>query len=225
MRRALSKLFCAIALLITANPASAADDGEMLFDAPAMSEAELADSRGGFALPNGVEVALGVAISTAVNGQRLIETRMTMVGNRVEIGSVVNQALAEALAAETAAAKGAQPAMAAQSAAVAPEAIADTAPPVQTPQQVAAAAAPPAVTQVTDTGSSYQVSVTLPTLSVQHFVGESFGSIIANSGDGRVIDHSANIDISLSNAGPFMLGSAIFRVQNLGIESSIWRTQ
>lgn len=67
------------------------------------------------------------------------------------------------------------------------------------------------------------VTATLPGLSVEHHVGQRLGSVIANSGDNRVIDHHLQVDLSLSNVQPLSLGSAFFRVQSLGIDAGVLR--
>lgn len=67
------------------------------------------------------------------------------------------------------------------------------------------------------------VAATLPGLSVEHLVGQRFGSVIANTADNRVIDHQMTVNLSLENVQPFALGSTMFRVQSLGIDAGIWR--
>lgn len=92
------------------------------------------------------------------------------------------------------------------------------------------------VLQVGPAGASVQVTgpatidartgsaaAALPGLSVEHFVGERLGSLIVNSGDNRVIDNQVSVDLSLSNVRPLDLGSAVFRVQSLGIDAGILR--
>lgn len=66
-------------------------------------------------------------------------------------------------------------------------------------------------------------AASLPGLSVEHFVGQRLGSMIVNAGDNRVIDSRVTVDLSLTDVQPLTIGSAIFRVQAIGIDAGIWR--
>ena len=60
-------------------------------------------------------------------------------------------------------------------------------------------------------------------LTVKHIVGQSVGSVIANTGNGNVVDHQISVDLTLSNVPALGLGSAAFRLQSPGIDASILR--
>lgn len=141
-----------------------------LFDSAPLNEAELAQERGGFELPGGIQVALSIRIATDVDGNRLLETVWRAEGATV---SAVSQAA------------GGDP------------------------------------TALDPRGAVAKAE--LPGLVVEDFVGERVSTIIANTADGRTIDHHVQVDLSLSGVQQLGIGSAIFRTQSPGIEASILR--
>jgi len=50
---------------------------------------------------------------------------------------------------------------------------------------------------------------------VTHLLGNALGSTVANRGDNRSFDVSTTVDLSLANASPALLGSALPQVNNL----------
>jgi len=60
--------------------ATAAND---LFDSVPLDDAELAQARGGFTLPNGVTIDFGVIMSTVVNGARVLQTELRVMGDTI----------------------------------------------------------------------------------------------------------------------------------------------
>jgi hypothetical protein len=79
------------------------------------------------------------------------------------------------------------------------------------------------VTTVLTTPGELASTASLDGLQVTHVVGDRIGALVANSGNGRIIDQSLTLDLTLGNAGPFMIGSTLARVQNVGVEASMWR--
>lgn len=77
------------------------------------------------------------------------------------------------------------------------------------------------VTKLDPRGGS--ITAALPGLSVEHIVGQRLGTIIANTGDNRVIDNQLSISLSLGNVQPLSIGSAESRIQSLGFDSAIMR--
>ncbi|OJY69993.1 MAG: hypothetical protein BGP16_09820 [Sphingobium sp. 66-54] len=55
-----------------------------LFDSPALSDAELAQARGGFELPGGIKVDFGVIMRTTMNGTTILETTLRTIGDTVQ---------------------------------------------------------------------------------------------------------------------------------------------
>lgn len=49
-----------------------------LFASSPLDDEELAQARGGFELPSGVEIAFGAVVTTSVDGLRLLETRLQL---------------------------------------------------------------------------------------------------------------------------------------------------
>lgn len=200
--------------------------------AASIPDTELAEQRGGFTLPNGVDVALTVQTQTAINGNVVLRTVF-----RADQGPATLAVYApkpgEQVAAQAGTAGGA------------------TAMPVvtydsRTGIQVASGAGRPAVSiatqgmagealptglaridaatgTVTDNGVVTQTTrgalqtaeLTAGDLSIAHLAGSAFGSAIANSGSDRAIDTQTTIGLDLRNAGPQLLGSAMLRVEDM----------
>ncbi|HEX8419197.1 MAG TPA: hypothetical protein VF638_04200 [Sphingomonas sp.] len=212
--------------------------------APAVSDPVLAEQRGGFRLPSGIDVAITVQTQTVLDGAVVLRTVF-----RADQGAPTLTVLAptpgQTVAVTrnaTAAAAGGQPAM--------PTVTYDRAngiqliPGVAAPQiavtsgrtQSLAAApglAPVAPGAVTDNGTVSAAganglrTVTLqgPDLTITHLAGNAFGSAILNAGNDRAIDTQTSVSIDLRNAGPDVLGSSMFKIQDLAIASAALRAQ
>lgn len=201
--------------------------------AASVPDTELADQRGGFTLPNGVDVALTVQTQTSINGNVVLRSVF-----RADQGPATLAVYApkpgEQVATQGAAAGGGAAAM--------PVVTYDS----RTGIQVASAANRPAVSiatfgmandalpaglarvdaaagAVTDNGVVTQTTrgalqtaeLTAGDLSISHLAGSAFGSAIANSGSDRAIDTQTTIGLDLRNAGPQLLGSAMLRVEDM----------
>ncbi|GLT02925.1 hypothetical protein GCM10007897_43550 [Sphingobium jiangsuense] len=57
--------------------------GDSLFDSAPLDDAELAQARGGFTLPNGMTIDFGIIVSTVVNGTRVLQTEMRVLGDTI----------------------------------------------------------------------------------------------------------------------------------------------
>lgn len=214
MWRALLHAMLAVMALVAARPAFA--DAPALFDAPALSDGELAAQRGGFTLPGGIDVALAATVTTSVDGAPVLTTTFRIDGDVASVatngvlatvtatGSVVQSTVKGAIAA-------APTVTVTIAKAVAPVAAGTT-----------ANAAPTTTTILTGTGTLASTA-SLDGLRVTHFVGDRIGAMVANSGDGRIINQSLTLDLTLGNVAPFMIGSTLARVQNVGIEAGMWR--
>ncbi|WP_375419717.1 hypothetical protein [uncultured Sphingomonas sp.] len=211
--------------------------------APAVSDPVLAEQRGGFRLPSGIDVAITVQTQTVLDGAVVLRTVF-----RADQGAPTLTVLAPtpgqtvAATRNAAAAGGGQPTM--------PTVTYDRAngiqliPGVAAPQiavtsgdtqSLAAAAglAPVAPGAVTDNGTVSAAgdnglrTVTLqgPDLTITHLAGNAFGSAILNAGNDRAIDTQTSVSIDLHNAGPDVLGSSMFKIQDLAIASAALRAQ
>jgi len=214
------------------------------FAAPALPDPDLAAQRGGFRLPNGIDVAMTVQTQTSVNGAIVLRTVFT-----ADQGTPTLTVYAPKPGTTVAAAPS-TPA-AATGTAGAPTITYDgrngiqvtpgsAAPGISVAAGAASAggAVPAGLEQVgatatTDAGTiSQQVQGGLRTvalrgsdLSITHIAGDAFGSAIANSGNDRAIDTSTSVSIDLGNAGPDILGSAMLRVQDVAVEAATMRIQ
>ena len=73
-------------LLMLLMPALAAPlAAQTFFDSPSLSDDELADTRGGFDLANGVKVDFGVLITTSIDGAPILRTDYQVTGNDVRM--------------------------------------------------------------------------------------------------------------------------------------------
>lgn len=201
----------------------------------------LADQRGGFQLPNGVDVALTIQTQTALNGAVLLRTVF-----QVDRGAPT-LAIYAPKPGETVAAEPGRAGTASSQASAGPIITYDRTSGLQITQSMprptssvsmggSAAPIPDGLTQVatgavTDAGvvgaatsdGVRSVSLTGTDLTVTHLVGNAFGSAIANSGSDRTIDTQTTLSISLGNAGPDTVGSALFRVQDLALDNVVLR--
>lgn len=242
MLRAIARLLLVPLALATLAPAASAATAlpatpaaPALFDAPALSDAELASQRGGFELPNGIDVALAATMTTSVDGAPVLTTTFTIVGDSASVTTdgvlaTVN-AVVPASAGAGAGQASAPPTITvsiAKPAAVTPAAAAPPAPAPQIAQAAGAGtipAAPPApVTQLLAAGGTMAATAVLDNLRITHLVGDHLGTIVANGGDGRVIDQGLTLDLTLGNVAPLMIGSSLARIQDLGVDASIWHS-
>lgn len=227
-------LLLVLAQVVAAEPAPMA--------AAPISDSVLAEQRGGFRLPNGIDVALSVQTQTALNGAILLRTVF-----QVDRGAPTLTIYAPKPG-ETVAAEGVGDTRPSASTAVASTISYDRLSGLQVtqaaPRAIMSVSAgrgpdpvPAGLTQVvagtsTDagtisaTGGSGVRSVSLAgaDLTITHLVGNAFGSAIANSGSDRAIDTQTTLSITLGNAGPDTLGSAMFRVQDMALDSIALRT-
>jgi hypothetical protein len=200
-----------------------------------VSDAELAQHRGGFRLPSGIEVALTVQTQTAVDGAVVLSTVFRAAQGAPSFAAFVPKAGTSVSATTSGGRAGGSATM--------PTVTYDR----QNGLQVIPGAAAPSVTmgddiaplaagleQVTgaesgvvtdngrvtvDTGGAVQrVTLQGSDLAITHFAGRAFGSAIANSGNDRAIDTRTIVAIDLANAGPDVLGSAVFRVEGLALD-------
>ena len=203
----------------------------------------LAEQRGGFRLPNGIDVALSVQTQTAVNGAVLLRTVFqidqgspTFTIYAAKPGETV---AASAAGGDTPVARTSTPIISYDRTTglqVQPGAI--SSPLLVSAKPAAPTALPAGLTEVaagavTDAGAITDttrngvrtVSLNGADLTITHLAGNAFGSAIANSGSDRAIDTQTTVSINLSNAGPDVLGSAMFRVQDIALDAVAMRVR
>lgn len=211
---------------------------------PAVPDLELAQQRGGLRLPNGLDLAITVQTQTAVNGGVVLQTVY-----KLDEGAPTLTIFAPA-SGQTVPQAGAGQNAHAGSTVGSPTVSFDRATGIQvTPAPIAPAvaltmgsarssSAPQAgLTQVasgatTDAGRVSEdvanginsVSLTAADLRITHLAGNAFGTAIVNSGNDRIIDTQTTISIDLGNFSPDILGSAMFRVQDIALDAVALRT-
>ena len=196
-------------------------------------DAELAQQRGGFALPNGIDVALTVQTQTTLNGAIVLRTVF-----RADQGAPTLTAFVPK-GGETVAAQGATRTVSATTAA-APTITYDPRTGIQvtpgaspnvslvTPGEAgtvpaglvevaggAAATTDNGVVSETSRAGLRSIELKGNDLAITHLAGNAFGSAIANAGNDRAIDTQTIVSIDLRNTGPDVLGSAMLRASDI----------
>ncbi|WP_267347491.1 hypothetical protein [Sphingomonas sp. GM_Shp_2] len=211
------------------------------FAAAPVADTELAEQRGGFRLPSGIDVALTVQTQTAINGAVVLRT----VFRTEDAGpsfAVYTPRPGETVAARGDGGQGGAPATTpvisydratgihvTRGAAVPGVTITGGAASAQSLaaglQRVgdASAATDAGWLRQATAGATRTATLEGQDLSITHFAGAGFGSLILNTGDDRAIDTQTSVSIALANAGPDVLGSAMFRAANVGIEAAMMR--
>lgn len=67
---------------------------ENMFNAPVLSDEELAEARGGFSLPNGMTVDFGAVVTTLVDGVRVLQTELRLNADGIHTQVVQGTSLA-----------------------------------------------------------------------------------------------------------------------------------
>ena len=213
------------------------------FDRDALTDAELARQRGGFRLPNGIDVAMTVQTQSAVDGLVVLKTVFRADQGQPALTVLAprpGQQVAAPLPATTTASSansgpnvtydsrngiqissgGGGPAVTLSAAGMAATPLAGTADGLTAidvgPGGVATDAG---VVSAATQGAIRSVELTAKDLSITHFAGSAFGSAIANSGSDRTIDTQTAVTIDLANAGPDVLGSALLRVDSIATDA------
>lgn len=202
--------------------------GQALFaEQVPVADATLAQQRGGFQLPNGLDIALTVQTQTAVNGAVVLRTVFQAAQGTPTL-SVYAPRQGETVAATSTGAPAASGATAAPVVTYDPRSGIQVTPRATAPGvalgHAEAAGAAAGLEQiaggVTDNGVVTQaarggvrtVELAGRDLTVTHLAGNAFGSAIANSGSDRTIDTQTSVAIDLGSAGPDVVGSAMLRV-------------
>ncbi|WP_022681638.1 hypothetical protein [Sphingobium bisphenolivorans] len=203
------------------------------FGTPPVSDRSLSSMRGGFELPNGMNVAVGVQIDTYVDNSLALRTVLTVtdkVSSALEItvpsavAAVTPNPIANAV---TPVAVNLQtgPSPSVQAPAVNPDALA-----VSVPISAAGSAAPTALPanmeirsdlgtlSVAQTDKGPAVILKGQDLEIQHMTGSSTGVLIANTMDNRAIDTIATVNISLSDSA-VPVGNIMLRIESVILDA------
>lgn len=209
-----------------------------------VAEEILADSRGKFLLPNGVEVAMAVQTDTSVDGQLLLRSVFT-----VDQGAPTLAIYTPAASGDSASPTGSQtPAQTRPSdvwvsfdresgvslvernfsnsasgvtvSSGTAEQIGQS-PDGSTPLPLSPGAridTPNGAVSLDQLNNGYKVSLTKPDLQVSHVFGQALGSVILNTANDRAIDTATTINLDLMNATPMTVGSAMPRVETMALD-------
>ena len=184
-----------------------------------VSEDALSQMRGGFALPGGLDVAVTVQSDTRVNGTLLLRSVLLVDKGAPQLRVFGNSNGASG-SAPTPGESGITSSFNASGKAAtiggASEGLAE----LTLTRNGPALAAAGGTVRVEKAGAGAQVILSQPTLEVRHLAGEAYGSAIANRGNDVAIDTVTNINIDLRNATPLTIGSAMFRVEALAVDSA-----
>jgi len=199
---------------------------------------DLAQMRGGFSLPNGIDIALAIQTQTKIDGAIVLRTVFQADDGPARFAAYV-PTIGQAPSAETSEQKaatttppvlafdnrngirvspgvtlpvvgsGSQPNKIASGT---PEGFAQVAP--DSPTQTASG-----IVNVTHIGSNYRATLDGAMLSIDHLAGQAFGSVVTNAADNRSIDVETTVDLRLAGVSPDTLGSSMFRVENTAIDA------
>ncbi len=217
-----------------AAPAPAPSPGP--FGVAAVAEDVLAEQRGGFRLPSGIDVTLSIDTVTAIDGRVVLQT-VTRVAESAPVvtaytpsadGPVISAASAQPAAQGSApqivfdpqhglTVSAVIPAVAVAVSADSRNGVPAAIPGLQAVDLDHAVPTPDGVVQRVHEGGRDMVALQGADFSVMHLTGSALGATVLNSGDDRAILTSTTLSIDLRDAGPDVLGSAMLRVEDIGI--------
>ena len=221
-------MLAAFLLLLANEPASA------VFADPGVPDAVLAEQRGGVRLPSGIDVIWTVNTATSVNGAVVLQTVVKVDEGPLRISTYApanGQAVASAPRDQVAdSGIGTRVTYDNQTGIMVTQTptigVSISSEGVDRPlaglQQVNTAGP-----VATDNGTIRQIAVgNTPAIELQssdlrvlHLAGNALGTAVANTGSDRTIDTQTTVSLDLRNAGPDVLGSTYFRVENVAIEA------
>lgn len=169
----------------------AAPGGAQTFPAAPLPDPELARERGGFSLPGGITLTLGVTTDTRIDGQEVLRTVVSLAN-----GS------------PTLAVLGASGGSA-------------TLDQVKLTANGASVATRDGLVSLRKTGEDLRVELAGDKVDITHLVGRgALGSIVANAADNRSIEVSTSVDIGLAGVRPDQVGGAMAQANNLALDAT-----
>lgn len=209
-----------------------------VYTAPTLPDQVLAEQRGGIRLPSGIDATWSIDTRTAVNGSVVLQTVVRVdqgspqvaayAPNQGENVPLSRQALATTSGGETTVSYDPRSGLTvtttgrAGSPVIINGSAASSGKPIEGLQQI-----DPRMAHATDNGiiravganGDRGVELVGGDISITHLTGTALGSVIANTGSDRAIDTQTTLTIDLRNAGPDVLGSSMFRVENVAIDA------
>ncbi|WP_019831042.1 hypothetical protein [Sphingomonas sp. PR090111-T3T-6A] len=197
-----------------------------VFDSPRVPDSELSEMRGGFNLPDGLDIAIGIDVQTRIDGALALHTVYNSEGPDAGIhaysgdngpasssgGTSVPGTAAGASVSVSRSASGATVVSTPSTPAVT---IASNASPASTGGNALPLTANGAPVQTAS--GSYSLSSTDrgdvvtyagPSIEVQHLIGQATGVVIANTANNRTIDTASTINIDMQNVPVAAISSA-----------------
>lgn len=207
----ISAVVLAVALAAAATPAHAdpAPADAVSYAAAIVSDAALDTMRGGFELPNGMDISIGIEVDTLVNGSTVLRTLLT--GSD---GSTLQVFAGGPTVVST------DPGNAGKGLTVHVGSTAATDGSASNGQLVQLT--PNGASVVTESGtihlvqSNGQSTVLLDGngLALQHMIGALTGAIVANQGSDRTIDTNVTVNLNIQNSA-IPIGSMLMRLDNV----------
>jgi hypothetical protein len=205
--------------------------------ATSVTDAELAAARGGFMLPNGIDVALTVQTQTAVNGAVVLRSVFradqgtpTLTVYAPKSGEIV---VSERISSVGGVAGTPTITYDGRGGLQINPAAGSPGPTVRATVTDAAAAGLEAISGSIDTangtvsqtatGGLQTAELRATDLSITHLAGTAFGSAIANSGSDRAIDTTTSVGLDLRGVDATVLASAMLRVEDVATAAMLNR--
>lgn len=213
------------------------------FDAPVLSDDVLAEQRGGFRLPSGIDVAMTVQTQSAINGAIVLRTVFevdrgapsltiyaprqgeTVASGTAQGGTVMVAGSAPSVTYDNRNMLEVRPGYTPTLTVASGNAGGSDAVPAGLAQIASGATTDAGLVTAGAHGGVRTIELRGTDLSITHIAGDAFGSAIANSGSDRQIDTQTSVSISLANAGPDVLGSTMFRVEDVALQAVAFRGQ
>ena len=158
------------------------------FTDPLIDE-KLSSMRGGFTLPGGLQVALGVTTESRIDGQLVLRSTFTLSDGSPSLQVEARSADGSLRTLDAA--------------------------------QGDSFTGPDGTLTLVRKGEATQVVLNGNQLDLTHLAGtRGFGSIVANSADGRNIDISTVVGLDIRGATPDRLGSSLLRIDSLALDAT-----
>ncbi|WP_395397061.1 hypothetical protein [Novosphingobium sp. BL-8A] len=191
--------------------------GPVFGSSATLTDAQLDELRGGFELPNGMDVVVGVDIQTLVNGALALRSVLnTDTGTPVVFVGDGSGATSSSSSSGTAAGGGVV------------VKVGDTAMTIQPAagqQQVTLTANGPAVStpsgtvQLVKDANGSQVILNGNSLELRQMIGSLTGSIVANTANDRTIDTVVNVNVDVRNSA-LLAGSAMLHADTIALDAA-----
>lgn len=186
-----------------------------------IADGELDRIRGGFVLPNGMDVAVGISIETLVNGILALRTELTATGGAPPAVFIGTGGVPVASGAEGAPAIRTSDGTMIRVSEGAPRRAAEASDQqrVELTSNGPAALTPMGSLQLMQGDSGSTVVLQGDSLELRHMIGRFTGSIVANTANDRTIDTVVTVNVDLQGS-TIPLGNAILRLESIAVDAA-----